>query len=103
MSARIEGRSEALLRELKRLSHSRPEQRAEESSASGYPGAAGALSNAPQQPPPQRPGTRLRAQPLVTKHELPTGASREYALVVSMPTTARVAFGGDQHMLAEGG
>jgi len=37
------------------------------------------------------------------QQQLPAGACREDALDVCVASTARVAFGGDQHMLAEGG
>ena len=38
----------------------------------------------PQQPPPQRLGARLRAQPLIAQHQLAGGARGEHALGVGV-------------------
>jgi CHAD domain-containing protein len=45
----------------------------------------------------------LRAQPLVAQHELATRAGCDYAVCVGVATPTRIAFGRDQHMLAERG
>jgi hypothetical protein len=45
---------------------------------------------------------RLRAQPLITQHELAPGPGREHALGVGVAAAAHVTFGRDPHMLGEG-
>jgi hypothetical protein len=44
---------------------------------------------------------RLRTQPLVMQHQLPLRAGGEHALRMRVPAAARIALGGDQHVLAE--
>jgi len=46
---------------------------------------------------------RLGTQPLVAQYELAARARGEDALGVGVAAAARVAFGRDQHMLAESG
>ena len=61
-------------------------------------------SGAPQQPPPQRRRARLRAQPLVAQHAAARRARAASTHVgVRVAAAAGVAFGRDQHMLAERG
>src|SRR5271165_4097118 len=58
---------------------------------------------ASQKPPPQRRPARLGPQPLVPEHQLTAGTRGQDALGMGMAPAARVAFGGDKHMLAQGG
>jgi len=58
---------------------------------------------AAQQAPPQRRRARLRAQPLVAQDETAVAPGGEHALGVGVAAPAGVAFGRDQHMLAERG
>ncbi len=55
------------------------------------------------QPAPPRGRGGLRATPLVAQDELAAGARGEHAFGVRVATPARVAFGRDQHVLAERG
>ena len=55
-----------------------------------------------QSPPPRRPA-RLGAQPLIAQHELSPRARAHHARGVRVAAAAGVAFGGDQHVLAERG
>src|ERR1019366_4555512 len=65
------------------------------------PARTGTLG-APEEPSPQRRPSRLGAQPLIAQHELPTRAGGEHAIGVGVAPAAGIAFGRDQHMLAEG-